>query len=144
MKRSILVAAAAAVASTGIVGETVAQAEITVATVGPMTGQYAIFGEQMRRGATYMVEQINKAGGINGEEVRLEIGDDVCDPRQAVAVANQMAAAGVAAVIGHYCSGSSIPASMVYHEEGILQITPASTNPALTEDAAAKGWDNVF
>src|SRR5262249_59780048 len=63
---------------------------------------------------------------------------------QAVAVANQMAVAGVAAVIGHYCSGSSIPASAVYNEAGILQITPASTNPALTEEAAAKGWDNIF
>jgi branched-chain amino acid transport system substrate-binding protein len=46
-------------------------------------------------------------------------------------------------VAGHFCSGSSIPASAVYAEEGILQITPASTNPALTEDAAAKGWKNV-
>ena len=55
-----------------------------------------------------------------------------------------MAVAGVAVVIGHYCSGSSIPASSVYNENGILQITPASTNPALTEEAAAKGWDNVF
>ena len=121
-----------------------ARAEITVATVGPMTGQYAIFGEQMRRGAQYMVDQINKTGGIGGETVRLEIGDDACDPRQAVAVANKLAVEAVAVVIGHYCSGSSIPASAVYAEDGILQITPASTNPALTEEAAAKGWDNVF
>jgi len=47
-------------------------------------------------------------------------------------------------VAGHYCSSSSIPASAVYHEAGILQITPASTNPALTDDAAKKGWNNVF
>jgi branched-chain amino acid transport system substrate-binding protein len=91
-----------------------------------------------------MVDRLNKAGGIGGEPVRLEVGDDACDPRQAVAVANQVAVEGVAAVIGHYCSGSSIPASAVYQEEGVLQITPASTNPALTEEAAAKGWSNVF
>jgi branched-chain amino acid transport system substrate-binding protein len=147
MRRSIRGAAAAAsVALAGIAAGTSARAEVTVATVGPMTGQYAVFGEQMRRGAVYMVERINRAGGIGGEQVRLEVSDDACDPRQAVAVAvaNQMAVAGVAAAIGHYCSGSSIPASAVYHEDGILQITPASTNPALTEDAARKGWDNIF
>jgi branched-chain amino acid transport system substrate-binding protein len=145
MRRSIRGAAAAAsVALAGIAAGTSARAEVTVATAGPMTGQYAVFGEQMRRGAVYMVERINRAGGIGGEQVRLEVGDDACDPRQAVAVANQMAVAGVAAAIGHYCSGSSIPASAVYHEDGILQITPASTNPALTEDAARKGWDNIF
>lgn len=121
-----------------------ARAEVAIATVGPMTGPYAVFGEQMRRGAAYMVERINAAGGINGEPVRLEVGDDACDPRQAVSVANQMAIKGVKAVIGHYCSGSSIPASAVYQEDGILQITPASTNPALTEEAAAKGWRNIF
>ena len=133
----------AALVATGVVAGQ-ARAEVAIATVGPMTGQYAIFGEQMRRGAEYMVEQINRAGGIGGQEVRLEVGDDACDPRQAVAVANKMAVAGVAVVIGHYCSGSSIPASSVYNENGILQITPASTNPALTEEAAAKGWDNIF
>ncbi|MBV9077675.1 MAG: branched-chain amino acid ABC transporter substrate-binding protein, partial [Methylobacteriaceae bacterium] len=50
----------------------------------------------------------------------------------------------VRAVFGHYCSGSSIPASDVYQENGILQISPASTNPKYTEDAAAKGWKTVF
>jgi branched-chain amino acid transport system substrate-binding protein len=136
MGRSILMAAGLlALAATSP-----ARAEVMIATVGPMTGQYAIFGEQMRRGAVYMVDEINKAGGINGEPVRLEVGDDACDPRQAVAVANQMVIKGVKVVIGHYCSGSSIPASAVYHEDGVLQITPASTNPKLTE----QGFENVF
>ncbi|MBX6368185.1 MAG: branched-chain amino acid ABC transporter substrate-binding protein [Rhodospirillales bacterium] len=121
-----------------------AGAEVKVALIGPITGQYAIFGDQMKRGAEYMVEQLNKSGGLAGEKVVLEVGDDACDPRQAVAVANQMAARGVAVVIGHYCSGSSIPASAVYNENGILQISPASTNPAFTDDAAKKGWNNVF
>ena len=55
-----------------------------------------------------------------------------------------MVGKGVVFVDGHYCSSSSIPASAVYHEAGVLQITPASTNPALTDDAAKKGWNNVF
>lgn len=141
MRRLVLSAAAM---TTMLTMSSTTRAEVLIGMVGPITGQYAIFGEQMRRGAAYMVEQINAAGGIGGEKVRLDVGDDACDPRQAVAVANQLANKQVAAVIGHYCSGSSIPASAVYNENGILQITPASTNPALTEDAARKGWTNVF
>ena len=117
-----------------------AQADIAIATAGPMTGQYAIFGDQMKRGAEMAVKDINAAGGVLGEQLTLEIGDDACDPKQAVAVANQMVNAGVVLMAGHFCSGSSIPASAVYNEEGILQISPASTNPQLTE----QGFENVF
>ncbi len=121
-------------------GISAAQAEIVIATAGPMTGQYASFGQQMKAGAEKAVADINAAGGILGEQVSLKVGDDVCDPKQAVAVANQMVNEGVIFMAGHFCSGSSIPASQVYTEEGILQISPASTNPALTDD----GGDNVF
>ena len=115
-------------------------AGIVIATAGPMTGQYASFGEQMRRGAEMAVADLNANGGVMGQKLRLEIGDDACDPKQAVAVANQLAGKGVNFVAGHFCSGSSIPASNVYAEEGMLQISPASTNPKLTE----RGLDNVF
>jgi branched-chain amino acid transport system substrate-binding protein len=117
-----------------------AQAETVIATAGPMTGQYAIFGDQMKRGAEMAIKDLNAAGGVLGEELVLKVGDDACDPKQAVAVANQMVNEGVVFVAGHFCSGSSIPASQVYNEEGILQISPASTNPQLTE----QGFDNVF
>jgi branched-chain amino acid transport system substrate-binding protein len=117
-----------------------AQADIVIATAGPMTGQYAAFGEQMQKGAEQAVKDLNAAGGVLGEQLVLEVGDDACDPKQAVAVANQMVNAGVVLMAGHFCSGSSIPASTVYNEEGILQISPASTNPQLTE----QGFDNVF
>ena len=96
--------------------------DIVIATAGPMTGQYAAFGEQMRRGAQMAVADINARGGVMGRRLRLEIGDDACDPRQAVAVANQLASRKVVFVAGHFCSGSSIPASEVYAEERILQI----------------------
>jgi branched-chain amino acid transport system substrate-binding protein len=117
-----------------------AQADIVIATAGPMTGQYAAFGEQMQKGAEQAVKDLNAAGGVLGEQLVLEVGDDACDPKQAVAVANQMVNAGIVLMAGHFCSGSSIPASTVYNEEGILQISPASTNPQLTE----QGFDNVF
>ncbi|WP_374379392.1 branched-chain amino acid ABC transporter substrate-binding protein [Dongia sp.] len=125
-------------------GVSSAQADITIAVAGPMTGELAAFGEQLKRGAEKAVADINAKGGVNGEQLKLEIGDDQCDPKQAVQVANDLVKKGVAFVAGHFCSGSSIPASAVYAEEGIVQITPASTNPALTEDAAAKGINTIF
>lgn len=137
--------ALAAVLAIGAFGTaSVAQADITIAVAGPMTGELAAFGEQLKRGAEKAVADINAKGGVNGEQLKLEIGDDQCDPKQAVQVANDLVKKGVAFVAGHFCSGSSIPASAVYAEEGILQMTPASTNPALTEDAAAKGIKTIF
>ena len=133
-RRTLLAAAAMAFAAGA------AQAQITIATVGPMTGQYATFGSQMKAGGNQAVADINKAGGVLGKQLKIEIGDDACDPRQAVSVANQMASRGVEFVDGHFCSGSSIPASKVYADEGVLQISPASTNPAYTDEG---GW-NTF
>ena len=112
---------------------TTALADITIGMAGPITGQYAAFGEQMKRGSEMVVADINAAGGVNGEQLVLEVGDDACAPKQAVAVANQMVSKGIKLMAGHFCSGSSIPASAVYAEEGILQISPASTNPLFTE-----------
>ncbi len=138
MKRisSVLLAAGAA----ALLGAMPAQAEIAIATAGPMTGQYASFGQQMKAGAEQAVADINAAGGVLGQKLSLSIGDDACDPKQAVAVANEMVGNDVVFMAGHFCSGSSIPASKVYEEEGILQISPASTNPKFTDE----GGDNVF
>jgi branched-chain amino acid transport system substrate-binding protein len=121
-----------------------ARADIRIAVAGPMTGSNAAFGDQFKKGADQAVADINAKGGVLGQKLVLQYGDDACDPKQAVAVANQLASDGVVFVDGHFCSGSSIPASAVYNENGILQITPGSTNPALTDDAAKKGWDNVY
>jgi len=121
-------------------GATGALAQIKIAINGPITGQQAVFGEQMKRGAEMAVKDINDKGGINGQKIQLIVGDDQCDPKQAVSVANNAAKEKVAAVIGHFCSGSSIPASAIYNEEGIIQISPASTNPKLTEQK----FKNVF
>ncbi len=135
MLRRTLFAAAAMVVATGA-----AQAQINIATVGPMTGNYASTGAQMKAGAEMAVADINKAGGVLGKQLVLQVGDDACDPKQAVSVANQMASRKVVLVAGHYCSSSSIPASKVYAEEGVLQISPASTNVKYTDEG---GW-NTF
>ena len=115
---------------------TPARAQIHIAVAGPLTGENASFGDQMKAGAEQAVEDLNKAGGVMGQQVVLDVGDDACDPKQAVSVANQLAAKKVKLVAGHFCSGSSIPASKVYTEEGILQITPASTNPKFTDEGS--------
>jgi branched-chain amino acid transport system substrate-binding protein len=117
-----------------------AMAEVKLGVAGPLTGPNASVGEQYRRGAEAAVKALNAAGGVNGEQVALVYGDDASDPRQGVAAANELVGEGVVAVIGHYNSSVSIPASTVYAEEGVLQITPGSTNPQLTE----QGIKTVF
>ena len=124
-----------------MLGNFAVRADIVVASAGPMSGDLAVFGEQLKYGAEMWVKDVNAKGGINGEKVVLEIGDDACDPKQAVAVANKLVGMGAVFVAGHFCSGSSIPASQVYSEAGVVQVSPASTNPDFTDKA--KG-DNVF
>ncbi|SKA36244.1 branched-chain amino acid ABC transporter substrate-binding protein [Consotaella salsifontis] len=134
MKKVLLTAAAVNALFAGA-----AFADITIGVAGPMTGQYAAFGQQLKIGAQQAVEDINAKGGVLGEKLVLSVGDDACDPKQAVAVANQFASQGVPFVAGHFCSGSSIPASQVYADEGIVQISPASTNPAFTDQRPGPG-----
>jgi branched-chain amino acid transport system substrate-binding protein len=124
--------------SVALAGTATAQVKFGVA--GPITGANATFGGQLKNGTQQAVDDINAAGGILGKKIELEYGDDVSDPKQAVSVANKFAADGVKFVVGHFNSGASIPASTVYNESGMLQITPASTNPSFTE---RKMW-NVF
>ncbi|MBC7950403.1 MAG: branched-chain amino acid ABC transporter substrate-binding protein [Rhodospirillaceae bacterium] len=138
--RTIKTLAVAALALSGIAGATAARADIAIGLAGPMTGPEAQFGEQFRRGALKAIDDINAKGGVNGQKLTLVIGDDACDPKQARSVAEELSSKKVAVVIGHFCSGSSIPASEVYQENGILQISPGSTNPTYTE----RGLNNVF
>jgi len=110
-----------------------AAAQVKFGVGGPITGPNAATGAQMKNGVEQAAADINAAGGILGNKLTVEFGDDVSDPKQGVSVANNFAADGVKFVIGHYNSGVTIPASEVYQENGILEITPASTNPTVTE-----------
>src|SRR6202162_3479788 len=120
-------------ASLALAGTAFAQDTITIGVAGPMTGQYASFGQQLKNGADMALADINAAGGVMSKKLAIEIGDDACDPKQARAVGEKFAGMHVPFVAGHYCSSSSIPASEAYAEGNVLQITPASTNPAFTE-----------
>lgn len=107
--------------------------DIKVAIVGAMSGPVAQYGDMQFAGAKQAIEDINNLGGINGDKLVAVDYDDVCDPKQAVAVANKIVNDGIHYVIGHLCSSSTQPASDIYEDEGILMITPAATNPELTE-----------
>lgn len=107
--------------------------DITIAVAGPMTGGEAAFGKQMKNGAEQFVADFNAAGKLLGKSLRLDVQDDVCDPKQARSVAERIAGQGIPFVAGHFCSSSSIPASDAYADGNVLQITPASTNPVFTE-----------
>ena len=110
-----------------------AQAQIKIAVAGPITGPNAAFGAQLRQGAEMAAADINARGGINGQKIEIVIGDDVSKPEQGVSVANKLVGDGVKFVIGHFNSGVTLPASNVYAENGMLMITPAATNPQITE-----------
>lgn len=113
---------------------------LKIAVAAPMTGKDAAFGSQLRNGAIQAVEDLNAAGGIMGQQISLSVEDDNGDPKQGVSIANKVAGEGVKLLIGHFNSGVSIPASDVYNENGILMVSPGSTNPALTD----RGLWNVF
>lgn len=107
---------------------------------GPNTGSNAAFGAQLKNGADQAVADFNESGGILGKKISLSYGDDAGDPKQGVSVANKFAAEGVKFVVGHFNSSVTMPASQVYQENGILEITPASTNPMVTD----RGMWNIF
>ncbi len=117
-----------------------ASAQVKFGVEGPITGPNAAFGAQLKNGAQQAVDDINAAGGINGQKITLQLGDDVSDPKQGVSVANKFAADGVKFVVGAFNSGVTMPSSEVFQENGIVAVTPASTNPQVTE----RGMWNIF
>jgi branched-chain amino acid transport system substrate-binding protein len=121
-----------------VLGSAAARADVKIGVAGPVTGANAAFGAQLAEGVEQAVADINKAGGILGQKLEVEQGDDVSDPKQGVSVANKFVGDGVKFVVGHFNSGVTIPASDVYSENGILFITPSATNPKVTD---RKLWD---
>ena len=113
---------------------------IKIGVAGPMTGDQAKMGTDFKNGVALAIKEWNAKGGVLGKKIVNLIEDDQHDPKQAVSIANKLINEGVAGVIGHFNSSCSIPASDVYNRAGIPMITPASTNPQLTE----RGYQGVF
>ncbi|MEM7227081.1 MAG: branched-chain amino acid ABC transporter substrate-binding protein [Pseudomonadota bacterium] len=117
-----------------------AQAQIKIGVAAPLTGNVQWIGEQQEAGAQKAVDHLNDSGGLLGQEVEIISVDDGCNPEQAKAAAEQLVSQGVVFVDGHMCSSASLAVSKIYEEAGIIMITPASTNPRVTDE----GGPNVF
>jgi branched-chain amino acid transport system substrate-binding protein len=111
----------------------------TVVKIGhaaPLSGPNAEYGKDTENGARLAIEEINAKGGVSvgGEKVKLELDaqDDASDPKTATQIAQRLIDDGVVAVVGHMNSGTSIPASKIYADAGIVQVSPSATNPAYT------------
>jgi len=123
-----------------VMGAGSAGAEILIGMAGALTGPNAYQGEQQQQGVEMAIADINAAGGLLGQQLKIISVDDACDSGQAIAAAHKLVAEKVSFVVGHQCSGASIPAAGIYERAGVIQMTPASTSPRLTEE----GHANVF
>ena len=115
-------------------------AEIKIGLMAPLTGAYASEGEDMRRVVELMAEELNKAGGVNGAQIRVVTQDDGSDARTAALAAQRLSTDGVAAVIGTYGSAVTEASQNIYNRNGILQIATGSTAIRLSE----KGFKLFF
>lgn len=110
-----------------------ALADIRIAVIAPLSGPYQPLGQEIKAGAAKAVEDINAAGGIGGEKLRLDTTDDGCRPDNAAGDATKAAARGTVFVVGHVCAAAAEAAADVYAEKGILAITPAVTDDGFTD-----------
>ena len=108
---------------------------IKVALIFPMTGDAATFGQSSKEGAELAIKEWNDKGGINGQKIEWVVGDDRCDPQEARNAANKVVSQDkVQFIVGAVCSSASIPVSEVAGAAKVIQISPTSTNPAVTVD----------
>ena len=127
-----VVAAIAAAAGVAMAQETV----VKIGHVAPISGAQATYGRDNENGALMAIDDLNAAGVvIAGKKVKLQLvaEDDAADPKQGAAVAQKLCDAKVNGVVGHLNSGTTIPASKIYHDCGIPMVTPSATNPNLTK-----------
>lgn len=117
-----------------------AYADMVWAEAGPQTGSVASWGTSEAAGVKFAVDDINAAGGVNGQKIVLKSYDDVCDPKQAVAVANKIISENIHFAIHGTCSAASLATLKTYIDEGTVVINPFASNPAVTD----QGGPNMF
>lgn len=106
----------------------------------PMSGSSADIGPYMKNGAQLAIDEINAKGGVLGRKLKLQVEDDACDPKTAVAAANKLVAAGTVVSVGGYCSGATLPTLPVFGKQSIPMIIPAANSTELV----AQQLDHVF
>ena len=139
-KLKLIVAAAATLCGSAAMAQDMV---VKIGHVGPVSGAQAHYGKDNENGARMAIDDLNKKGvTIGGKKVKLELvaEDDAADPKQGTAAAQKLCDAKVNGVVGHLNSGTTIPASTVYNQCGIPQVTPSATNPKLTQ----QGYKTVF
>ena len=140
VKLNVIVAAALALCAGAVYAEDIV---VRIGHVGPVSGSQAHYGKDNGNGARMAVEDLNKENVlIGGKHAKFELvaEDDAADPKQGTAAATKLCDQKVNGVVGHLNSGTTIPASKIYHDCGLPEITPSATNPALTK----QGFSNVF
>ena len=138
-KLNVVIAAVAFAAATQVS----AQEVVKIGHVGPTSGGIAHLGKDNENGARMAIDELNAKGvSIGGKKVKFELlaEDDGCDPKQGTAAAQKLVDWKVAGVVGHLNSGTSIPASKIYSDAGIPQISPSATNPKFTR----QGFKTTF
>ncbi len=126
-----------------LAGTASAQEVVRIGHAAAVTGPVAYFGKDTENGARMAIEALNAKGTvIAGKKVRFELvaEDDGGDPKQATAVAQKLVDRKINGMVGHETSGTTIPASKIYHTAGIPQISPSSTSPAYTQ----QGFNTTF
>jgi len=113
---------------------------IRIGAAGPMTGDQSKMGIDLKNATELAVAEWNEKGGVLGKKIVVLAGDDQADPKQAVSIANKFINQKVAALVGHWNSSCSIPASKYYNDANVVMVTPATTNPSLT----LQGFKKVF
>jgi branched-chain amino acid transport system substrate-binding protein len=115
-----------------------------IEVVSATSGVYSRAGDELRVGAGQAVDDYNLRDGIIGRAVTLRAADDKCDPKYAQAIARGIAAQHIGIVVGHLCPAATIAAASVYSENHILLLAPTTTDPALTDEAAARGSIDII
>lgn len=113
--------------------------DMTVGILVPTTGSEATYGQDMANAVNLAISEINEAGGVLGQQLDSEVGDDACDPQQAVNAASKLASSGVVGVVGGYCSGATVPTLQIFADAKVpfviaaansTQLIPANTGNA--------------
>ena len=136
MQMKLKLTVIAALAMTAGLASAQEEAIVKIGSVAPMSGSQAHYGKDNENGVRMAIDDLNKQNiVIGGKKIKFEIAaeDDAADPKQGAAVAQKLCDAKVAGVVGHLNSGTTIPASKVYHDCGIPHVTGAATNPDLTK-----------
>lgn len=124
-------AAAGAILALSAAGAARAEDTIVIGVQVPTTGSEATYGKDMANAVTIAQDEINKKGGVLGKKLSMVVGDSACDPQQAVNAASKLVSQKVAAVVGGYCSGATLPTLKIYGDAHVPFVITASNSTKL-------------